>query len=197
LAIQRLEIAKNDLRHRIAKEARGNAILQASLERRKQALHERRLALEQDVARLQEQLQAERDLRAALEVGLSMSSGQFSGSRAMDSKTRAELEEIALAEADVARLKQKVAELHQQLNQQRQHHYTSISDACDQYPNPAPQQKYIQQQQQQQQDFDTTLAVCNHERKQRIEDILGPDLKSLKGHHLFSPVNSSRLPPRK
>lgn len=38
------------------------------------------------VARLQEQLQAERDLRAALEVGLSMSSGQFSSSRGMDSK---------------------------------------------------------------------------------------------------------------
>jgi hypothetical protein len=75
LAIQRLEIAKNDLQNRIAKEvseesayvliglglvascsiivsasqARGNAILQASLERRKQALHERRMALEQDV----------------------------------------------------------------------------------------------------------------------------------------------------
>ncbi|KAI7743774.1 hypothetical protein M8C21_014287, partial [Ambrosia artemisiifolia] len=83
LAIQRLELTKNDLRQRIAKEARGNAILQASLERRKQALHERRLALEQDVSRLQEQLQAERDLRAALEVGLSMSSGQVSGSRTM------------------------------------------------------------------------------------------------------------------
>lgn len=93
-------------------EAKGNAILQASLERRKQALHERRLALEQDVARLQEQLQAERDLRAALEIGLSMSSGQFSSARSMDSKTRAELEEIALAESDVVRLKQKVVELH-------------------------------------------------------------------------------------
>lgn len=110
---------------------------------------------------MQEQLQAERDLRAALEVGLSMSTGQFSSSRSMDSKvytmsqtyfnclsnaciiqiliakadvkTRAELEEIALAEADVARLKQKVAELHHQLNQQRQHHYSSLSDACDRY----------------------------------------------------------------
>lgn len=111
------------------------------------------------VSRLQEQLQAERDLRAALEVGLSMSSGQFSDSHGMDSKvykkfdsllffflfngffsiqyltkfifvkTRAELEEIALAEADVARLKQKVAELHNQLNQQRQHHYGSLLDA--------------------------------------------------------------------
>ncbi|CAN4123192.1 unnamed protein product [Withania somnifera] len=166
LAIQRLEITKNDLRHRIAKEARGNAILQASLEIRKQALHERRLALEQDVARLQEQLQAERDLRAALEVGLSMSSGQLSGSRAMDSKTRAELEEIALAEADVARLKQKVAELHNQLNQQRQHHYGSLANACDPYQNGAnhnSQLKYYQQ------DFDTTLAFCNHERRQRNE----------------------------
>lgn len=48
-------------------------------------------------------------------------------------KTRAELEEIALAEADVARLKQKVAELHLQLNQQRQHTYGSLSDVCDRY----------------------------------------------------------------
>ncbi|KAI3461160.1 hypothetical protein Pfo_017823 [Paulownia fortunei] len=193
LAIQRLEIAKNDLRHRIAKEARGNAILQASLERRKQALHERRLALEQDVARLQEQLQAERDLRAALEVGLSMSSGQFSGSRGMDSKTRAELEEIALAEADVARLKQKVAELHHQLNQQRQHHYGSLSDACDRYQHAANQsshQKYFQQ------DFDTTLAVCNNERKQRTEELLGLDLRNIKGQLLTSGGNS-RLPSRK
>ncbi|KAL9169207.1 hypothetical protein ABFS82_04G065500 [Erythranthe guttata] len=178
LAIQRLETTKNDLRQRIAKEARGNAILQASLERRKQALHERRLALEQDVARLKEQLQAERDLRAALEVGLSMSSGQFSTSRGMDSKTRAELEEIALAEADVARLKQKVAELHHQLNQQRQHQYASFSDSTDHIqhaPNQNPQQKYLQQ------DFDTTLAVCNHERKQKTEELAVPELRNNKG----------------
>ncbi|KAF5745015.1 rho GTPase-activating protein 7 isoform X2 [Tripterygium wilfordii] len=182
LAIQRLEITKNDLRNRIAKEARGNAILQASLERRKQALHERRLALEQDVSRLQEQLQAERDLRAALEVGLSMSSGQFSSSRSMDSKTRAELEEIALAEADVARLKQKVAELHQQLNQQRQHHYGSPSDSSDRYQhvqNHTSQQRFLQQ------DFDATLAFVNHERKQRTEESLsGTDWRNFRGQGL-------------
>ncbi|KMZ56917.1 Rho GTPase-activating protein [Zostera marina] len=160
LAIQRLEIAKNDLRNRILKEAKGNAILQASLERRKQALHERRLALEQDVSRLQEQLQAERDLRAALEVGLSMSSGQFSNSQGMDSKTRAELEEISLAEADVAKLKQKVAELHLQLNHQR---------------------KIIPH------DFDTTLAFCNQEKKQRSEDnFSGNDRKNGKPQGLPS-----------
>ncbi|KAE8678866.1 Rho GTPase-activating protein 7 [Hibiscus syriacus] len=194
LAIQRLEITKNDLQHRIAKEARGNAILQASLERRKQALHERRLALEQDVSRLQEQLQAERDLRVALEVGSSMSSGQFSSSHEMDSKTRAELEEIALAEADVARLKQKVAELHHQLNQQRQHHYGSLSDACDRYQhvqNLNSQQRFLQQ------DFDTTLAFCNHERKQRTEEnLLGPDWRNVKGQGLAG-GNISRPPTRK
>ncbi|KAF3794691.1 Rho GTPase-activating protein 7 [Nymphaea thermarum] len=166
LVIRRLESTKNELRNRIAKEAKGNAILQASLERRKLALHERRLALEQDVSRLQEQLQAERDLRAALEAGLSMSSGQLS-SRSMDSKTRAELEEIALAEADVARLKQKVAELHLQLDQQRQHHFGSLSDAYDQYQL---LQKFQSQPKIFQQDFDSTLAFCNYERAQRSED---------------------------
>ncbi|KAI3775977.1 hypothetical protein L1987_45737 [Smallanthus sonchifolius] len=168
LAIQKLELMKNDLRQRIAKEARGNAILQASLERRKKALHERRLALEQDVSRLQEQLQAERDLRSALEVGVSMSSGLVSGTRNMDPKTRAELEEIALAEADVARLKQKVAELHQQLHQQRHHHYGSLSDASDRHQhlyNHNSQQRVFQQ------DFDSTIAFINHERKQRSEVI--------------------------
>uniref|UniRef100_A0A0E0ANR6 Rho-GAP domain-containing protein n=1 Tax=Oryza glumipatula TaxID=40148 RepID=A0A0E0ANR6_9ORYZ len=187
LAIQRLEITKNDLQIRIAKEARGNAILQASLERRKQALHERRLALEQDVSRLQEQLQAERDLRAALEVGLSMSSAQISSSRSMDSKTKAELEEIALAEADVARLKQKVVELHLQLNQQRQHQYGSLADANDRYqhlPNHLPQ-NFVQS------GFDMNLAFCNQEKKQRNEGPAGAShWRSIKQHVL--PHGSSR-----
>ncbi|XP_010519804.1 PREDICTED: rho GTPase-activating protein 7 isoform X2 [Tarenaya hassleriana] len=186
LAIQRLEITKNELRQRIAKEARGNAILQASLERRKQALHERRLALEQDVSSLQEQLQAERDLRAALEVGLSMSSGHFS-SRGMDSNTRAELEEIALAEADVARLKQKVAELHHQLSQQRQTHFGTLSDTRDN------NRRFLQQ------DFDSTLAFVNNERKQRTEEsFLGTEWRNSRaaGSAGVGPVCNSRQSPR-
>ncbi|KAL1544988.1 rho GTPase-activating protein 7-like isoform X2 [Salvia divinorum] len=187
LAIQRLEIAKNDLRHRISKEARGNAILQASLERRKQALHERRLTLEQDVARLQEQLQGERDLRAAMEVGLSMSSAQFSASRGMDSK------EIALAEEDVARFKQKVAELHNQLNQQCWHHCGSLSDTCDRYQhtaNQTSQKNFIKP------GFDITFAVCNHERRQRTEELMGSDVRNIKGQRLAYGSNG-RLPSRK
>uniref|UniRef100_A0ACD5X228 Uncharacterized protein n=1 Tax=Avena sativa TaxID=4498 RepID=A0ACD5X228_AVESA len=194
LAIQRLEIAKSDLQNRIAKEARGNAILQASLERRKQALHERRLALEQDVSRLQEQLQAERDLRSALEVGLSMSSGQFSSPRAMDSKTRAELEEIALAEADVARLKQKVAELHLQLNQQRQHQYgPSPLDGNDRYhriPGHFSQQNFVQP------GFDMKVAFCNQEKQRNEESSVdAPQWRNIKQHVL--PYGSSRPLTRK
>ncbi|XP_026413271.1 rho GTPase-activating protein 7-like isoform X1 [Papaver somniferum] len=192
LAIQRLEVTKNELRTRIEKEAKGNQILQASLERRKQALHERRLALEQDVSRLQEQLQAERDLRADLEIGLNMSSGQFSNQRGMNSKTRAELEEIALAEADVARLKQKVTELHLQLNQQSQNHYGALSDASDRYQhlqNLHSQQKYLQQ------NFDMTLAFCNHETKQRNEDrSLGTERKNnVKDQAMSSTSNAKQL----
>ncbi|KAG0559455.1 hypothetical protein KC19_10G106200 [Ceratodon purpureus] len=170
LAIHRLEVTRTDLRNRIAKEAKGNAILQASLERRKQALHDRRLALEQDVARLQEQLQTERDLRAALEIGLSMSAAHLSGSQSLDSKTRAEVEEIAVVEADVARLKQKVAELHLQLNQQRQQqHGMSLSDSNERQQRVKSlqaQQKILQQ------ELDLTLALCHHE-KQKNESIDG------------------------
>jgi DNA repair exonuclease SbcCD ATPase subunit len=174
-------------------QARGNAILQASLERRKQALHERRLALEQDVSRLQEQLQAERDLRSALEVGLSMSSGQFSSPRAMDSKTRAELEEIALAEADVARLKQKVAELHLQLNQQRQHQYGPSLDGNDRYhriPGNFSQQNFVQP------GFDMKLAFCNQEKQRNEESSVdASQWRNIKQHVL--PYGSSRPLTRK
>ncbi|XP_062188460.1 rho GTPase-activating protein 7-like isoform X2 [Phragmites australis] len=192
LAIQRLEVTKNDLQIRIAKEARGNAILHASLERRKQALHERRVALEQDVSRLQEQLQAERDLRTALEVGLSMSSPQFSSSCSMDSKTKAELEEIALAEADVARLKQKVAELHLQLNQQRQHQYSSFIDANDrsQHLPSHLSQNFVQP------GFDMNVAICNQEKQRNEGSLAGAShWRSLKQHVLTH--GSSRQSSRK
>ncbi|XP_076926101.1 uncharacterized protein LOC143589143 [Bidens hawaiensis] len=183
LAIQRLELTKNDLRKKLANEARGNTILQASLERRKHTLHERRVALEQDVSRLQEQLQAERELRSVLEVGLNMSSGPVSGSHNMDPKMRAELEEIVIAEADVARLKQKVAELHQQLYQQRHCHYDYQHD-------------YNYQRRVLQQDFDSTIAYINHERKQRSEETsLGAELRNIKGQTLMN-GNKSRQPTR-
>ncbi|WRX35154.1 hypothetical protein QQP08_027641 [Theobroma cacao] len=48
-----------------------------------------------------------------------------------------------------------------------------------------------------QQDFDTTLAFCNHERKQRTEEnLLGADWRNVKGQGL-AVGNSSRQPIRK
>lgn len=169
LAIQRLEATRQELCNKIAKEAKGNADLQASLERRKLALHERRLALEQDVVRLQEQLQTERDLRAALELGLGMHSSQIAMPGSFDSKTRAELEEIAIVEADVARLKQKVTELHSQLSQQRQQQGGSLAETNERYQRVKKlqaQQKVLQQ------ELERTLALC-HSEKQKNNEIEG------------------------
>ncbi|MCO5595651.1 hypothetical protein L7F22_049696 [Adiantum nelumboides] len=145
LVIQRLEATRNDLRNKIAKEAKGNAALQQSLERRKQALHDRRMVLEQDVTRLQEQLQAERELRAALEIGLSMSASQFPLTRKLDAKTRVEFEEIAVAEADVASLKQRVAELHAQLSQHRQQNNSSAPEKHERHQWAREQQNVLHQ----------------------------------------------------
>ncbi|KAJ7535096.1 hypothetical protein O6H91_12G018100 [Diphasiastrum complanatum] len=166
LAIRRLEATRNELRNKIAKEAKGNAILQASLERRKQALHDRRLALEQDVARLQEQLQLERDLRLSLEVGLSTSAAHTSSPQKKDPKMQAELEEIAYVEADVARLKQRIAELHIQLNQQRQQQGYSLAENTEclqRVKGLQSQQKILQQ------ELDLTLALCHRERQRNDE----------------------------
>lgn len=99
------------------------------------------------VARLQEQLQKERDLRAALGAGLNMSHVPLPNLATVDEKvsvlllfiycmhyktsgsvpiisppnvvkTCAQLEEIAEAEADVANLTHKLGDLRMQLNQQ-------------------------------------------------------------------------------
>ncbi|XP_073281878.1 rho GTPase-activating protein REN1-like isoform X6 [Primulina huaijiensis] len=71
--IQKLESMKSDLQNKISKEEKANLHLQDALEKRKRDLHERRLALEKDVARLQEQLKKELELRTALEAGLRIS----------------------------------------------------------------------------------------------------------------------------
>ncbi|KAF9687373.1 hypothetical protein SADUNF_Sadunf02G0086800 [Salix dunnii] len=116
--IQKLEATKIEMQNRISEEVKGNANLQASLENQKKALHEYRLALQQDVARLQEQLQKEREKRKFLEAGLNTSKGSLQVPVTIDEKMKAELEEIIQAEADVTNLKKKVDDLHAQLNQQ-------------------------------------------------------------------------------
>ncbi|XP_039842015.1 rho GTPase-activating protein REN1-like isoform X2 [Panicum virgatum] len=87
--IDKLENTKTDLQSKIAKEAKENAILQASLERRKEELRERRLALEKEVENLRDQLQKERNLRTSLESGImNLRRGQVSLPSTIDSKQK-------------------------------------------------------------------------------------------------------------
>ncbi|KAF0910562.1 hypothetical protein E2562_003001 [Oryza meyeriana var. granulata] len=130
--IEKLENNKTDLQSKITKEVKENSILQASLERRKDELHERRLALEKEVENLRDQLQKERNLRASLESGLmNLRRGQVSFPSTIDIKIKADLEEVAAAEADILNLKQKVSDLRGQLNNQVQMSSTSLCDSCN------------------------------------------------------------------
>ncbi|KAL6317562.1 hypothetical protein AAG906_030315 [Vitis piasezkii] len=162
--IQRLEAWKADLQNRIAEESKENAVLQASLERRKRDLHERRQALEQDVARLQEQLQKERDLRTALEAGLNMSQGPLPISATIDGKVKAELEEVALTEADVINLKQRADDLSAQLNQQCEVNCGPMHDSCSE---PQRTQNHQAKLKDKQKDVETTSTSHLHEKSTR------------------------------
>ncbi|XP_006338080.1 rho GTPase-activating protein REN1 [Solanum tuberosum] len=127
--IQRLEAIKADLQTRIQEEAKGNALLQESLEKRKDALHVRRLTLEKDVTRLQEQLQRERELRILLEAGLE---GKLPASSSIDGMMKNELQEIAQAEADVNNLKQRADDLGLHLSKQREQNSKLRADSGNQ-----------------------------------------------------------------
>ncbi|KAG7541624.1 Pleckstrin homology domain [Arabidopsis thaliana x Arabidopsis arenosa] len=115
--IERLESTKLDLQNRITEEVKSNAVLQASLELRKKALYGRRQALEQDVGRLQEQLQQERDRKLALETGLNMSKGNQPIPESIDENLKKDLQDVAQAEADIANLEHKVDDLENRLGQ--------------------------------------------------------------------------------
>ncbi|KAH8508661.1 hypothetical protein H0E87_010703 [Populus deltoides] len=133
--IQKLEASKIELQNRISEEIKGNAILQAKLKKRKKALHEHRQALQQDVARLQEQLQKERDKRKVLEAELNTSKGPLQVPDTIDENIKAGLEEITQADANVANLKWKVHDLGAQLNQQHEQHSGSMHGLINQPMN--------------------------------------------------------------
>ncbi|GKE69157.1 Rho GTPase-activating protein REN1-like protein isoform X1, partial [Tanacetum coccineum] len=118
--IFRLETLKADLTKKIESETRHNSILKEELLSKKDALGERHLTLEQEVATLKEQLQRERELRKVLEAGLMMSKKILPLPESIDDnnvvKTKSDLEDIAQAEAEVISLQQKVDDLEVQLN---------------------------------------------------------------------------------
>ncbi|KAK9136120.1 hypothetical protein Syun_015450 [Stephania yunnanensis] len=133
-AIERLEAIKTDLQNKIAREVKENDVLHKHLQRRKMDLNERRLALEKDIESLKEQLQKERDLKAAMEARLKTPNGCMPVSPALDDKTKAELAEIARAEEDVSNLTKKADELRSQLDQQCNENNSSVSVPSNQTP---------------------------------------------------------------
>ncbi|KAG5223346.1 rho GTPase-activating protein [Salix suchowensis] len=133
--IQKLEASKIELQNRISEEVKVNAILQANLEKQKRALHEHRQALQHDVARLQEQLQKERDKRKVLEAELNTSNGPLQVPVTINENKKADHEEITQADANVANLKRKVNDLGAQLNQQHEQHSCSMHGLSNQPMN--------------------------------------------------------------
>ncbi|XP_050375500.1 rho GTPase-activating protein REN1 isoform X2 [Argentina anserina] len=167
--IQRLEITKAELEDRIVEEVQDNVALRANLEKQKKALCERRRALELDVARLQEQLQKERDLGAALEAGLNISKGHVLNLANVDGRIRVELEEMVQVEADCTNLKKKVDDLGVQLNQQREQNYgsSSASDACI---LPAHSRNHTTKQQTKDKQKDSEAVAPSHFERSRSKD---------------------------
>ncbi|KAL4335338.1 hypothetical protein GQ457_07G024100 [Hibiscus cannabinus] len=132
VAVESLEAEKSELQKRLTEEIEGNTILEANLEKRKKALHEQRLALEKEVARLEEELQRTREKGIALEAGLNPSQGPTSLPAKLDEKTKADLEDITQSEANIITLNKKVDDLGKQLNQQPEQESASMSDSCNQ-----------------------------------------------------------------
>ncbi|KAK9032807.1 hypothetical protein V6N11_017850 [Hibiscus sabdariffa] len=133
---ENLEAEKSDLQKRLTEEKEGKTIIDASLEKQKKTLHERRLALQIDVSRLEEELQRERDKRTSLEAGLIPSEGPVFLPDTLDEKTKTDLKDIAQAEADVNNLKEKVDDLRVQLNQLLEQNSVSVNDTSNQHrPN--------------------------------------------------------------
>ncbi|MFQ6621986.1 hypothetical protein Gotur_002172 [Gossypium turneri] len=131
--IETVEDEKSDLQNRLREEIEGNTKLEASVEKRKKTLQGRQLCLEKEVAILKEELQRERDKRTALESVLNSSQEQPTVLPAkIDEKTKADLNDIALAEADIINLKKKVEDLEMQLNQQLEKKSAYMNDSCRQ-----------------------------------------------------------------
>nr|GMD94721.1 rho GTPase-activating protein REN1 [Ipomoea batatas] len=158
--IQRLEATKTVLQNRIAEEAKRNAFLQENLEKRKNALLECRLALEKDVARLQEQLQKEREFSMVLEAGHKNFQGSLPVSNSTD-ETNAEPKEIAPMEADIIKLKQRDSDHPAQLNKQCQQNSELGIDVV----NP-PKALDFQEVEDKQRDVDSLATSQAHEKSE-------------------------------
>ncbi|KAI9107024.1 hypothetical protein K1719_022552 [Acacia pycnantha] len=126
-AIRALEDAKTELQNKFVEDVKENIRLQADLQKQNRPSHARHLAIEQDMASLQEQLLEEKNSCATLEAGLKLPPGVDLAS--IDDKAKADLEELALLEADLTSLEKKVNDLRMQLNLYGHHYFCNLTTA--------------------------------------------------------------------
>ncbi|XP_054797388.1 rho GTPase-activating protein REN1 isoform X3 [Prosopis cineraria] len=123
--------AKTELQNKFAEEVKENLKLQHGLRKQNSPSHEPHLAFEQDMASLQEQLSEEKSSCATLEAGLKLPPGILSGLTSIDDKTKADLEELALLEADLTSLEKKVNDMRIRLNLQHKTNQNSALNFCN------------------------------------------------------------------
>ncbi|TYI39408.1 hypothetical protein ES332_A02G096400v1 [Gossypium tomentosum] len=132
--IERIKAEKSDLKKGHTEEIEGNLVYEACLEKQKKTLHGHCQALQNDVTRLAEELHRERDKRTALEAGLTPSQGTVALPNTVNEK--ADIKDIAQAEADINNLNKKVDELWMQLNQLLEQNSVSMNNRSNRHqPN--------------------------------------------------------------
>ncbi|XP_017633463.1 rho GTPase-activating protein REN1-like isoform X2 [Gossypium arboreum] len=132
--IERIKAEKSDLKKGHTEEIEGNLVYEACLEKQKKTLHGHCQALQNDVTRLAEELHRERDKRTALEAGLTPSQGTVTLPNTVNEK--ADIKDIAQAEADINNLNKKVDELWMQLNQLLEQNSVSMNNRSNRHqPN--------------------------------------------------------------
>ncbi|TYI39409.1 hypothetical protein ES332_A02G096400v1 [Gossypium tomentosum] len=134
--IERIKAEKSDLKKGHTEEIEGNLVYEACLEKQKKTLHGHCQALQNDVTRLAEELHRERDKRTALEAGLTPSQGTVALPNTVNEKIKADIKDIAQAEADINNLNKKVDELWMQLNQLLEQNSVSMNNRSNRHqPN--------------------------------------------------------------
>ncbi|PPD95891.1 hypothetical protein GOBAR_DD07082 [Gossypium barbadense] len=136
--IERIKAEKSDLERGHTEEVQPNSpfliiIISTCLE----IFHDKSsLQYRLKVSRLEEELHRERDKRTALEAGLTPSQGTVTLPNTVDEKIKADIKDIAQAEADINNLNKKVDELWMQLNQLLEQNSVSMNDRSNRHqPN--------------------------------------------------------------
>ncbi|GBG84655.1 hypothetical protein CBR_g39031 [Chara braunii] len=158
--LRQLQIIKEEMEMKLKNEEMSNEILRASLDSRKQALREQRLIYEEDIASLQDKLHRQREIKAALEsnIGAAVMNGGN-----IDSRLQEDLAEISELEADVARLKSRVAELQELMEHERLGRHMNSTERQERKISLMKLRAQLEE------ELERTMALCNEEKAKNAQ----------------------------